>query len=213
MSRLQSSYILVFQLLEFKRTPKPCLCSLLDQNLCVRGVCPTSCSLNVFSHTVLEVSAVSPSPFTVSPSCSLWSYATEISEAVCLSALCFCLSLWGGSRLWLGAADVLVPRAMAGGGFTLQAKPLPPKHNQLCLQDTGTLLGLQPHKWLHTWSPLCLIKPFSSTPGKKNQVISDILLPPKLLCALESPMLALLSLTFPLCKMGVQLCQCVEVYK
>lgn len=92
-SRLQSSGILVFQLLEFKRTPKPCLCSLLDQNLHVRGVCPASYSLNVFSHTVLEVSAVSPSPFTVSPSCSLWSYATNISEAVCLSALCFFLSL------------------------------------------------------------------------------------------------------------------------
>lgn len=99
-----------------------------------------------------------------------------------------------------------------GGAPTLQAEPPPPKHNQPCLRDTGTLWGLQPCKCLHTPSPLCLIKAFSSTRGKK-QVISVILLPPKLLCALESPVLALLSLTFPLCKTGVQLCQCFEVYK
>lgn len=156
-----------------------------------------------FSHCP-EVSAVSPPPFTVSPSRSLWSHATNISKAVSLS---FCLSLGGESRLWLGAAAVLCPGLWQWG---LSHFTLPPKHNQLCLWDVGTLLGLQPCKWLHTWSPLCLIKPFSSTPGKKT---SNILLPPKLLCALDSLTLALLSLAFPLCKMGVQLCQFVEVYK
>lgn len=86
---------------------------------------------------------------------------------LCLSPVCLCPSLEGGSRQCLGAADVLCPGLWQWGLFTLQAEPLPPKHNQLCRWDTGTLLCLQPHKWLHTWRPLCLIKSFSSTPGKK----------------------------------------------
>lgn len=81
----------------------------------------------------------------------------------------FLLVLVRWEQAVVGCSRCAVPRAVAGGGFTLQAEPLPPKHNQLCLQDTGTLLGLQPRKWLNTWSPLCLIKPFSSTPGKKNK--------------------------------------------
>lgn len=63
-----SSGIFVFQLLEFQRTSKQCLWFLLNQKLHVQGAArPASSSLHVFSHTILEVSAVSPSPFAVSP--------------------------------------------------------------------------------------------------------------------------------------------------
>lgn len=75
-----------------------------------------------FSHCP-EVSAVSPPPFTVSPSRSLWSHATNISKAVCLS-LSACPWEVGAGCGWV--QQLCCARGCGSGGF----------HTSPCPQNT-----------------------------------------------------------------------------
>lgn len=46
---------------------------------------------------------------------------------------------------------------------------LSPMHEARPAAPAGCVGTLQPYNWLHAWSPLWLIKPFSSTPEEKNK--------------------------------------------
>jgi len=103
---------------QVQRTLQRCLGFFLDQNLSVQGgEYPSSpLSLNIFSLTILEVSAVHPLLLTQPPSPVRLppTTCTNLSKAACLPTLYFCLPLQCGSGLRVCVAGVRCCGAVVG---------------------------------------------------------------------------------------------------
>lgn len=87
----------------------------------------------------------------------------NLSKATCLPSIFFLLIFVTCSRCAVPQDPVGLWQE--GAAWHL----LSPMHEARPAAPAGCVGTLQPYNWLHAWSPLWLIKPFSSTPEEKNK--------------------------------------------